>query len=100
MGVLHMTWLARVLGNRWVRSVGLLAVGLLLGRFALPLLDPRDIHAIMVHPKKDGCEVGFATQTFYFWNKNPAQGYGSWDLKCNEGMTILPNFVVLTCVCP
>lgn len=100
MGVLHMTLLTRVWRSRWFRSVGLLAVGLLLGRFAIPLLDPRDIHSIVVHPKKDGCQVDFATQTFYFWNENPAQGYGSKDLKCREGMTILDNFLVLTCICP
>lgn len=100
MGVLHMTLLARVWGSRWFLSGALLAIGLLLGRFAVPLLEPRDIHGIRVHPKKDGCEVEFFTETFYYWRKYPAFGHGREDLKCNESMTILPNFVVLTCVCP
>ena len=32
---------------RWLRSMGALAVGVLLGRFGVPLLEPRDIHGII-----------------------------------------------------
>jgi hypothetical protein len=100
MGVLRMTLLARVWGSRWFRSVGLLAVGLLLGHFAVPLLKSRDVHGIRVHPKKDGCTVEVASHRSYIWNKDAARAHDYEDLRCNESMTILPNFVVLACVCP
>jgi hypothetical protein len=100
MGVLHMTWLARVWGSRGFRSVGLLVMGLLLGQFAVPLLEPRDVHGIRVHPQEGGCNVEIASHRSYFWNKDAARAHDREDLKCNESMTILPNFVVLACVCP
>src|SRR5688572_8740000 len=99
MGVELMTLLKRAWSSRWLRSVGLLGVGMLVGRFGIPLLEPRDFHGIMVHPAADHCLVEFATQTFYPWHENPEQGHGGAKVMCKDSMLLLPN-VSIACVCP
>jgi hypothetical protein len=78
--------------------VGLLVMGVLLGRFAVPLLEPKDIHGIRVHPAVDHCRVEFSTQTYYLWHKDPAFGDFSDKVMCNTSVGLLPNLAI-ACVC-
>ena len=94
-----MTSRVRAWGSKWLFAVALLAAGVLMGRLGVPLLEPKDVHGIRVHPVKDGCTVEFSTMTFYLWYKDPAFGDLSEKLKCNDSMALLPN-VVIACVCP
>ena len=94
-----MILLKRAWISRWLRPVVFLAVGVLLGRFGVPLLEHRDFHGVRVHPAADHCLVEFVTMTFYPWHANPEHAHGGRKVMCKDSMLLLPN-VSLACVCP
>lgn len=85
----------------WLRSVVLVALGVIIGYFVIPLLKPTTLYGVRIHTvsAQDGCWLEWHESRQTFWEKGPSFGHGNERLKCKEDVLLLPN-VEAECVCP